>query len=614
MTRGSAGRSCALGLALVLGSVAAAQDVGYSVHHTFTLEPSREGGLHLREEADVNVRFVSERSTRDAAFSVYDAFYGPVQDLRAELNGRRLGRDDIRTSASPSEDVFLQSGEVHTITPPQRPSPGDVLRYTYRREYVDPAYAPLIYVPNLDRVEAYQVTVRHPASVTVDFDVFVPRGEATHDVERPSPSETVLTFRNVGGDKALPLFPHNGMAAAARLRIEAGGEPVLPSTPEAFASWYRALTAGAVPDTLSPTLRDLAQSLRRDTDAETVEAIHDHVRGTIRYVADVRGAGAIVPRAPDLVTSRGYGDCKDRAFLVAALARSLGIDVDVVLISTEAVPEFEGAHVSLYNHVINAYDGGGRTVYFDPTSRYVPFGSLPEGDVDGQALRLGDEPEQVRVRAPEADPMLDVRITADLDAPADAEAVVTVRGDLFGAVQEAMAVGRKLDAENLLGGASGAFLYKIRLDDFEPVEVGAHEATFRATADLSEFVVASPTRRYLPQTPFRSVPSEAAERAGDDLPIHTGWRPDARLVLDLAPGTWTASADSVAYGEAGGPVRFEARLDASGERTLIDYRFQQRARRFAGADRRAYLDVADRYLDARRDMFIFRAAETAATD
>ncbi|MEM6287460.1 MAG: hypothetical protein AAF845_09910 [Bacteroidota bacterium] len=548
------------------------------------------------------------------AFFVGDPFYAPAEDVRAEMNGRRLRGDAIQTFTPPSEDVFLQPGEIYALTPQRRPEPGDVFAYRYRRTYVDPAYAPILKVPNVDRVERFEIAVRHPASVTAGFDVVTPRGGELHTVERRSDTETVLTFADLSAADDLPLFPYNDAHASVRLQFDTEAGPILPTDAPSFAAWYERLVEGAVPDTLSASLQAVAEGLRRETERETVSAIHDHVRGSIRYVADERAEGAFVPRAPDLVASRGYGDCKDRAFLVRALAAHLGIDVDVVLISTEAVPAFEGAHVFLYNHVINAYGEGDEAVYFDPTHRYVPFGSLPEGDVDGQALRLGAQPAQVRVAALEADPMLDVRITASLAAPDAAEATVTVRGDLFGAVQEAMAVGRRLDAENLLSGASGAFLYKIRLGYFEPVDVGETEATFRAEADLSEFVVASPTRRYLPHTPFRAVPAETAERANDALPVYTDWRPDARLVLDLDAGAWQAAPDSVAFGAPADAAHFAARLGASGERTVIDYRFRQRTRRFAGPDRDPYLAFADRYLGARRGMFIFRAAEAASTN
>ena len=601
-----------------LGAAAAAQDVLYHEHRELTLAPDPTRGYALTERTEVRVEFVSQRSTRDGSFYVSDAFFAPVDDLRAEWNGRRLRGEHVQSFTPPSADVFLSPGSVWALSAPETPEPGDVMSYTYRRAYVDLAYAPLLRVPSVDRVESYKVTVRHPDDVTVGFEVYAPRAAAAHRVDRPRPGETTLTFERLDALDVLPLFPHNGEHATVMLTIaDAAGTPVLPTRPDDFAVWYRTLTRRAAPDTLAPALATLAEDLRRETDVETVAAIHDHVRGAIRYVADERDEGAFVPRAPDLVHARGYGDCKDRAFLVAALARELGLEVDVVLLSTEPVAEFDAAHFALYNHVIAAFETEeGETVYFDPTHRYVPFGALPEGDVDAQALRIGpDGAERVRIAAPDMGPTFDVEITASLDAPDEGVALVTVRGSLLGAVEEARASGARLDVENILSGATGRLLYKIRLDRFVPVSTEASEATFSAVADLSEFVVASPTRRYLPHTPFRSIPSEVAERSDDAVAVYTDWRPDARLVLDLDTGSRAAAPQTVHLGEADGAVSFSADLALVDGRTVVDYRFRQRARRFEGADREAYLALARSYLDARPDMFIFRpVSEEAAAE
>ena len=244
-------------------------------------------------------------------------------------------------------------------------------------------------------------------------------------------------------------------------------------------------------------------------------------------------------------------------------------------------------------------------VYFDPTHPYLPFGDLPEGDVDGRALRLGpDGAEDVRLAAQDSLPALDVAVRVSLDAPAAGEATVVARGALLGLVREALDKGTGPDGVNALSAAAGDLLYKIRLGDLVLVQDTPTAVTFTARADLSEFVVASPTRRYLPQTPFRAVPAEVRERLADALPVTLPARPHVRLALSVAPGAWTAEAASVAWGTP--LARFSATVAPSPDGTVLTYLFDQRTRRFAGDDRDAYVAFADRYLGARRDMFTFR--------
>ena len=507
-------------------------DGSYQESRTFRLTPSREGGFSLACDVEVAYTFRSERSTRARVFYVPEPFYAEVSELRGEFRDRRLDRDRIGVEVPEFEDVFMASGRMQVLTFPEGARPGDVARYSYRESYTDVAYMPLLYVPNADHVSSYEVAVEHPSDVEVSFSFFFPREELAPEVDRSDPRRTVLRFRDLHGGNDLPYFPFNGFQAAVLVEVTQAGAPVTPTPADAFSAWYRTL----VGDLGQADLAALAATLEGETPRETVAAIHDYVRSSIRYVADERAENAIVPRAPGTVLANGYGDCKDRAFLVAALARELGVEVGVALVSTDPVPEFEGTHVGLYNHVISVFEDEDGRVYFDPTHRHVPFGTLPESDVDAPAFVLGDTAgEKLRVPAPEAVPLLDIVVTGSLDAPEAARAEVTVRGDYAAELYRIHAEETALDVENFLSVSATQPLHKLSIDHFIPLDVSAHEATFSADADLSAFVVASPTRRYVPHTPFRTVDPAVMKRADDDHALYFWDRPYLRLTLDLEP-------------------------------------------------------------------------------
>ena len=578
-----------------------AQDVSYAERHTFSLGGSGDG---LSEKADIEIRYLTSRSTDWSEFGVYEQYFATVVDLRAELNGKRLGRDAIQRIQPEREDVFLASGTLHHIALPTSPNPGDVLRYSYQRTYLSAAYAPVLRIPDVNRMSEYVIEVEHPADVQVSFRLFAPRGEVAHEITTTQKGHQIA-FRNLQPLEDLPLFAHNGVHAYVMIDARRGAQPLTPTAPEEFAGWYSTLVQAKAP---APTILPVAEGLRGETDSTTIAAFHDYVRSSIRYIADERDAGAFVPRAPDLVLERAYGDCKDRAFLVSALAQSLGLRVDPVLISTEPEPEFEEVHLTLYNHVICSFEQeDGTRTYFDPTNPYLSFGDLPESDIDGQALRLGrDGAERLFVQSPASDPSLDLHLAVDLDTPEAAEATVTIRGGLLGMVRAIEARSTDTDARNALSGVAGDLLYKIRLMGLEPVSEGPRERVYHARADLSQFVVASPTKRYLPLTPFRAVDADAGQRADDALPIRTADRANVRLRLDIASG-WVPDATDRTIGDPEGPVWFRANA-ASGEGgSQVEYDFRQRTRRFAGADRDAYLALADAYLGSRRDVITFRS-------
>ncbi|MEM1056761.1 MAG: hypothetical protein AAGI52_14660 [Bacteroidota bacterium] len=595
------------GVAAVAGlSPAMAQDLLYSERHELTLE--ERPTPRLTEKAEVSIRYLSPRSTSLDEFYVWEQFFGPVENLRAEVNGKRLRRDAFQRFTPESEDVFLSSGTVNSIDLPDTPNVGDNVTYSYERTYVSPAYAPVLRVPDIDRLGTFDIVVNHPEDVSVEFNVFAPRGEV--DYTRASNGErSSISFRDLEPLEDLPLFAHNGAHAYVLIDIRRGDQAFTPTSPDEFANWYANLVD--IPR-VPPTILPLAQGLEAENDSATVAAFHDYVRESIRYIADERDAGAFVPRAPDLVVERKYGDCKDRAFLVSGLAQSLGLRVDPVLISTVPEPEFEEAHIGLFNHVICAFThDDGTTTYFDPTDPYSSFGDLPESDVDGHALRLGqDGAERLFVQAQDTQPTLDLGIDLDLDAPEAGEATVTIRGSLLSMVRAYEARQSEQDARNALSGVAGSLLYKIRLSHLELREDEPRHRVYSARVNLEEFVIASPTKRYLPLTPFRAVDSGISDRREDDLMIYTEDRPNVRLALDVAADAWQPDETARALGDPTGPVWFSAEA-TSGEGTArIVYEFGQRTRRFLDADREAYLQLADDYLGARRDVIIFRSPDT----
>lgn len=594
----------ALGLALFAwAGTGAAQDVIRSERHVFTVGEGLTPSFH--QAAEISVRYLSPRSTGLDEFYVGEQYFGPVDNLRAELNGRRLRSDAFQSITPQHEDIFLSNSTLHLIDLPESPEVGDEFRYTYERDYLSPAYAPVLRVPDVDRMGTFEVVVEHPAGTVVEFDVFAPRGEVDYETLAEA-TRTSIVFRDLEPLDDLPLFAHNGAHAYVLLDIRAGDHALTPTDPDEFASWYASLVNVAEPP---PTILHVAEGMRADTDSATIAAFHDYVRQSIRYIADERDAGAFVPRAPDLVLDRTYGDCKDRAFLIAALAESLGLRVDPVLITTMPEPEFDRVHIGLFNHVICAFEqpDGSRT-YFDPTDPYSTFGDLPESDVDGHALRMGpDGAERLFVRAQDAEPTLDIAMDVDLDAPDAARAEVTVRGAMLANVRAVEDRHSEQESRNALSSWAGELLYKVRLSGFTLLSDTPRERTYRARADLSEFVIASPTKRYLPLTPFRAVDPDVSDRREDALGIYTASRPTARLRLHVPAASWRPDAIDLAMGETDGPVWFTAHAESGPESASVTYHFDQRTRRFLGTDRDAYLRLAEEYLGARRDVVTFRS-------
>lgn len=126
-----------------------------------------------------------------------------------------------------------------------------------------------------------------------------------------------------------------------------------------------------------------------------LQALADFAQKEIRYVAIEIGIGGYQPHPADSVYANRYGDCKDKATLLAAMLHEIGIDSFYVLVNTRrgviAPDDPPGLN---FNHVILAIplpadvqDSDllaivtlpkyGRLLLFDPTSTLTPLGYLP---------------------------------------------------------------------------------------------------------------------------------------------------------------------------------------------------------------------------------------------
>jgi len=126
-----------------------------------------------------------------------------------------------------------------------------------------------------------------------------------------------------------------------------------------------------------------------------MRSLADFMQHDIRYVGIELGIGGWQPHPAAEVFSHRYGDCKDKATLMAAMLHEIGIEADYVVINSErgsVTPEVP-AHLTAFDHVVLAIklpDGLtdpsliatmqhpklGRILFFDPTNELIPFGQI----------------------------------------------------------------------------------------------------------------------------------------------------------------------------------------------------------------------------------------------
>ncbi len=215
-----------------------------------------------------------------------------------------------------------------------------------------------------------------------------------HVVRRVSAITQTLTIKN---DRSSETYESGPIAP---LPEEVPGQPPDTTLPgyvayTTGASWatvaaaYAALVDRQIgkPD-LTTYVRDARRGLepRRDRDA-IIARLVARLGADVKYTGIEFGEASIVPRTPAEVLERRYGDCKDKALLLAALLRAAGVPAQLALLDAGFGPDVDPDVPGLggFDHAI-VYVPGPRPLWIDATDRFSALGELPLADQGRLAL------------------------------------------------------------------------------------------------------------------------------------------------------------------------------------------------------------------------------------
>ena len=594
---------------LILHPSSAYAEADFEIAEEVEFEIDEDDGRYtLNSEVKEYYRYLTKKSTGLTVFPIYERFYAKVSDLRGRYQGGKVDRDWISYDHAEHEDIFIANTKIWWIEFPTS-EVGDEIMYSYDVEYDGAEWFPVQYISNMGNLRKYTMKIEHPEEVEVDFRFFFPREEIPYRIERPDNDKTILIFENIKEQETLPYFPFNGMNAAVQVRLTANGTAITPTSPEEFTAWYQQLfdqNPGVSSEHQSKVDELLADAT---TDREKLEIIHDYVRLNIRYIAEENDYGAIVPRTPDKVMGRMYGDCKDKAFLIANLARKHGIEVDMTLVSTRPTPLFDGGtYVNQYNHAICSWDdGSGNRVFFDPTSKYTEFGNLPDSDIESMAFVLNSSnPQMVRIPIPARSAGIEIDIRGNLEEPKQSMATVTLRNGYNAAARYAHSELHGVDRENFLSNMVTSHFYKMSIDYFEEDTTGHAHVTYNAMADLSDFLIASPTKRYIPAMPFSIYDAKILDRGEDPWPVRAGLNDPITMRLHLDTEGYAVEPSTITIGSAD-HAAIVSSIDISEDGSaVISYELNQASGEYEGDSKQGFLDFCRDYLKSRKDMFVLK--------
>ena len=200
------------------------------------------------------------------------------------------------------------------------------------------------------------------------------------------------------------------------------------------AQWYAKLQGERM--LVDDSVRRKAAELTKGADSPTEKAqrLYDFVARNIRYVSISLGVGRYQPHPASEVMQNGYGDCKDKHTLFAALLKVEGIQSYPVLIDSSRKLDPDVPSPAQFDHVITAVRLGAGLTWLDTTPEVTPFGLILYQLRNKQAVLASDDSDGGLQRTP-ADSPVKTFLHFNLDGKfseygaLDATVDVTAQGD-----------------------------------------------------------------------------------------------------------------------------------------------------------------------------------------
>jgi hypothetical protein len=399
------------------------------------------------------VRILTREGRRYAMASEgYNNGTGKVKDMRAWLirpsgEVRAYGKKEIIDAALVDNDVYNEA-RMKIISAEDEADAGCVFGcevITEEREVHSQFLWPF---QSLSPVMMSRLTVAMPQGWRADAVTF------NHDKIEPSVSGNSYTWelRDLPPIEPEPASPKSSKLVA-RVAVNIFPPQGKATMLRSFASWkdvsrYNSELSdpqAAFNEPMAAKARELTAGAK--TEYERIQAIGRYAQ-SVNYISiqiDLGRGGGYRPHAAVDVFNKNYGDCKDKANLMRAMLKSLGVESYPVAIYSgdpnQVTPDWPSPYQ--FNHCIIAvkvsdetqastivkHPSLGRLLIFDPTDDDTPVGDLPDHEQGSYALIVAGEAGELMkmpITPPEAN-RLERAVEAELDADGSLTAKVSER-------------------------------------------------------------------------------------------------------------------------------------------------------------------------------------------
>ena len=183
---------------------------------------------------------------------------------------------------------------------------------------------------------------------------------------------------------------------------------------EEFGRWYSEMLEPELK--LDENLQTLATQIldRKLSTQGKVQAVYENVKRLTRYTAFEFGVHSYQPYPVSKVERRGFGDCKDKAAMMVALLRAVGVPAEFAMVRTRSAGavDADAYSVQLFDHAMAFVPE--LNLFLDGTADSTVIGELPAKDQGAMAMTVDALGKATRRTVPSTSP-LDIRTPREME-------------------------------------------------------------------------------------------------------------------------------------------------------------------------------------------------------
>lgn len=376
----------------------------------------KNGEIKVQQQELEDMLFTKDESTNFAGSnSVYFSYFYKLKNWDAYTllpDGKKIKVTNSTTKSRSSFVFYDDSKEIEFLYPAISKGARGITNVSY--ELTDPHLLSPFYFDNYFPVASATLTVTFPEELELNYlvkgnkDIVLVKKEARK-------GKTTLTFEahnvppvNYYGDAPPSSYflTHVIFYIQKAKNTQGNMDPYLGTTKELAKHYFSNIADVEVAG--GKEVKEVTDSLIKGlrTPVDKAKAIYKFVQQSVRYIAFEEGMGGFVPRNPELVCSRRYGDCKDKSALLVSMLRYAGLKAEFTWIGSRQLP-YRYSEVPLPitdDHMICALELDGKTIFLDATDSYIPF-ETPASHIQGKEAFIVSSPDQYKIiTVPTADP------------------------------------------------------------------------------------------------------------------------------------------------------------------------------------------------------------------